>query len=167
MTKKTPASTVMARSLILRSQPENMTNAAHPENRMLDLLKRMGHLPMLKPPSESPLSMPQVAMLNWVSHSPGCGVRDIANGLHVTPPTISVGIHRLVKDGWLEQRSDPTDRRARPIFLTEKGIELIESIKEHRTEMITLFLSGLANDEQEQLIYLLDRAVSELENART
>ncbi len=140
-----------------------MTNSTQPENQMLLLLKRMSALPMMKPPSESPLSMPQVTMLNWVARSPGCGVRDIAKGLHVTPPTVSVGIRRLVQDGWLEQRSDPDDRRARPIFLTEKGGELIETIREYRTQMLKLFLSGLERDEQDQLICLLDRAITSLE----
>lgn len=143
-----------------------MTNTNQPENQLLALLKRMGDLPMMKPPSESPLSMPQVAMLNWVAHSPGCGVRDIAKGLHVTPPTVSVGIRRLVQDGWLEQRSDPDDRRARPIFLTEKGVELVANFREHRTQMLKLFLSGLASNEQENLICLLDRAISALEAAQ-
>lgn len=143
-----------------------MTNNTQPENQMLNLLKRMIDLPMMKPPSESPLSMPQITMLNWVARSPGCGVRDIANGLHVTPPTVSVGIRRLVRDGWLEQRSDPDDRRARPIFLTDKGNELTETIREHRAQMLKHFLSGLASDEQEQLICLLDRAISALETAQ-
>ena len=140
-----------------------MINSTQPENQMLLLLKRMSDLPMMKPPSESPLSMPQVTMLNWVARSPGCGVRDIAKGLHVTPPTVSVGIRRLVQEGWLEQRSDPDDRRARPIFLTEKGGELIETIREYRTQMLKRFLSGLERDEQDQLICLLDRAITSLE----
>ena len=134
-----------------------------PENRMLDLLKRMSRLPVMKPPSESPLSMSQVAMLNWVARSPGSGVREIAQGLCVTPPTISVGVRKLIKDGWLEQREDPQDRRARPLFLTEKGHAFVEIIQQHRTQTIKLFLSGLSNYEQEQLISLLDRAISALE----
>ncbi len=137
-----------------------------PENRMLDLLRRMSKLPMMKPPSESPLSMPQVTMLNWVARSPGCGVREIAQGLHVTPPTISVGVRRLVKDGWLEQRSDPDDRRSRPLFLTEKGEAFVDIIQLHRAQTIKSFLSGLSTNEQEQLISLLDRAIRALETAQ-
>jgi DNA-binding MarR family transcriptional regulator len=133
---------------------------------MLDLLRRMSRLPVMKPPSEFPLSMPQVTMLNWVARSPGCGVREIAQGLHVTAPTVSVGVHRLIKDGWLEQKDDPNDGRSRPIFLTEKGQVLWDIIQQHRTQTIELFLSGLSTDEQEQLISLLDRAISALETAQ-
>ena len=134
-----------------------------PENHMRDLLKRMSQLSVMKPPSESPLSMPQVAMLSWVARSPGCGVQEIAQGLHVTPPTVSVGVRRLINGGWLEQKEDPNDRRARPLFLTEKGEAFVDIIEQHRTQTIKLFLSGLSNDEKEQLIYLLDRAISALE----
>jgi len=119
-----------------------METLMKPENRMLDLLKRMSKLPMMKPPSESPLSMPQVTMLNWVARSPGCGVREIAQGLHVTPPTISVGVRRLIKDGWLEQKNDPDDRRSRPLFLTDKGEAFVDIIQQHRAQTIKSFLSG-------------------------
>ena len=141
---------------------ENLTNH---EDRMLALLNRISSLPMMSPPKESPISIPQAAMLEMVARDPGCGVLDIAKRLNVTPPTISVGISRLVKDGWLEQRNDPDDRRARPIFLTDKGITLVAAMNDHRTEMLKLFLSGLADDEKEQLICLLDRAIGALESA--
>ena len=143
-----------------------METLMKPENRMLDLLKRMSKLPMMKPPSESPLSMPQVTMLNWVARSPGCGVREIAQGLHVTPPTISVGVSRLIKDGWLEQKNDPDDRRSRPLFLTDKGEAFVDIIQKHRAQTIKSFLSGLSTNEQEQLISLLDRAITALETAQ-
>ena len=130
---------------------------------MLNLLERIGDLPMMKPPEKSPLSMPQLAMLFWVARTPGCGVKDVAQGLHVTPPTVSVAVRRLVKDGWLEQRNDPHDRRARPLFLTPQGEGIIAALHAHRKKMIQAFLSGLSSTEQEQLVLLLDRAISALE----
>ena len=144
-----------------------MTELLKPEDRMMAILQRMSSVPMMKPSKEFPLSAPQIALISWVAHSPGCGVLDISKGLHVTPPTVSVGIRRLVKDGWLEQRSDPDDKRARPIYLTEKGGGLVEALKVHRTQMLKLFLSGLEDEEKEQLICLLDRAVSAIEGAQT
>ena len=62
-----------------------------------------------------------------------------------------------------EQREDPEDRRSRPLFLTEKGDTFVEIIHQHRTQTIKAFLSGLSINEQEQLISLLDRAISALE----
>jgi DNA-binding MarR family transcriptional regulator len=143
-----------------------MTEFIQPETRMLDLLKRISNLPITKPPSESPLSMPQVALLNRVARAPGCGVRDIAEELHVTAPTVSVGVRRLISDGWLVQQNDPNDRRARPLYLTEKGESLMAAVHQHRAANLKMLLSGLSMDEQEQLICLLDRAVSALEEAQ-
>ena len=143
-----------------------MKTLMEPENRMLDLLKRMSKLPVMKPPSEFPLSMPQMTMLNWVARSPGCGVLEIAQGLHVTPPTVSVGVRKLIKDGWLEQKNDPDDRRSRPLFLTKKGDVFVDIVQQHRAQMIKSFLSGLSTNEQEQLISLLDRAIRALETAQ-
>jgi DNA-binding MarR family transcriptional regulator len=138
----------------------------NPEDRMMAVLQRMSAMPMMKPAKEFPLSAPQIALVSWVNRSPGCGVLDISKALNVTPPTVSVGVRRLVRDGWLEQRSDPDDKRARPIYLTDRGTELVNTLKEHRTLMLKVFLSGLNDEEKEQLICLLDRAVSAIEAAQ-
>jgi len=140
-----------------------MAKFMNPEDRMMAIFKRMSAMPMMRPAKEFPLSAPQIALVSWVNRSPGCGVLDISKALNVTPPTVSVGVRRLVRDGWLEQRSDPDDKRARPIYLTEKGSELVVALQAHQTQMLKLFLSGLEDDEKEQLICLLDRAVSAIE----
>jgi DNA-binding MarR family transcriptional regulator len=133
------------------------------ENRLLVLLRHLGTLPLLHIPDDIKLSPPAIAQLAWVSRSPGCGVLDIAKGLNLSPPTVSVGINRLVKDGWLERQNDPKDQRARPIFLTVKGKTMMAHVRQRRSEMLKFFLSGLTADEQEQLLNLLERAVTEME----
>jgi len=133
------------------------------ENRLLSLLRHLGTLPLLHIPDDLGLSPPAVAQLSWVSRTPGCGVLDIAKGLRLAPPTVSVGIRRLVSAGLLEQRSDPNDLRVRPLFLTQQGEELVNRMRGHRTQMLKFFLSGLEEFEQEQLLELLERAVNEME----
>jgi DNA-binding MarR family transcriptional regulator len=131
-----------------------------PENRLLALLRHMGTLPLMRLPETVELSPPAVGLIGWVDRSPGCGVLDIAKGLHLAPPTISVGIRKLEKSGWLERRHDPNDRRARPLYLTPKGEELMQRVRAHRTQMLKFFLDGLPPTEQEQLLDLLERAIS-------
>ena len=135
------------------------------ETRFVNLFKLISTLPLVRLPEDIELSRPAVTVLLWVSRSPGCGVLDIAKGLQLTPPTISVGIGRLVKAGWLERRNDPKDRRARPVFLTPKGEKLVAHVRVHRTQMLRTFLSGLTLEEQEQLLHLLERGVNALEAA--
>jgi DNA-binding MarR family transcriptional regulator len=133
------------------------------ENRLLALLRHLGSLPLLHVPNDIGLTPPAIAHLAWVSRSPGCGVLDIAKGLNLSPPTVSVAINRLVKEGWLERRNDPNDLRARPIFLTPRGETMMTTVRQRRSEMLRFFLSGLTADEQEQLLNLLERAVTEME----
>ncbi len=130
-----------------------------PEQQLLHLLRTMGELPIMRLPEDIQLSPPAVAILSWVSKTPGCGVLDIAKGLNVSAPTVSVGIRRLEKNGWLTRGSDPNDRRARPLFLTDKAKSLMTTIRSHRAEMLHFFLSGLGTQEQEQLLNLLEKAI--------
>jgi DNA-binding MarR family transcriptional regulator len=135
------------------------------ETRFINLLKHISTLPLIRLPEDIELSRPAVTVLLWISRSPGCGVLDIAKGLQLTPPTISVGIRRLEKAGWLERRNDPEDRRARPLFLTPKGEVIVAQVRVHRTQILGTFLSGLTQEEQEQLVHLLERGVNAMEAA--
>lgn len=134
-----------------------------PETRFINLLKHISSLPLVRLPEDVELSPPAVAIMFWISRSPGCGVLDIAKGLQLTPPTISVGIGRLEKAGWLERRGDPEDRRAHPVFLTLKGEQLVAHVRAHRTQMLRIFVSVLTQEEQDQLLRLLERGAKALE----
>ncbi|MEA3351036.1 MAG: MarR family transcriptional regulator [Chloroflexota bacterium] len=134
------------------------------EIRFKELLQRLRSLHLMRPPSDFELTPSQVGLLVTVAQSPGSGVLELAESLNVKAPTVSVGVRRLVKSGCLQQRRDPEDRRAKPIFLTEKSETLLKQLRRHRTEILKSFLSGLTEDEQEELLLLLDKAISAMEN---
>ncbi|MBL7164335.1 MAG: winged helix-turn-helix transcriptional regulator [Anaerolineales bacterium] len=142
-----------------------MYSSTTPESQMEALLRRLASLRLMRPPQDCELSPPMVGILFWVLQSPGCGVLDLAEGLKVTPPTVSVGVMRLVKDGWLESRRDPEDRRAKPLYLTEKSETLLEQLRMYQREAFKIFLSGLIPAEQEMFISLFDKALSAIEEA--
>jgi DNA-binding MarR family transcriptional regulator len=132
------------------------------EKRLLNLLGQLSTLSVLQLPDDIELSRPAISLLTWISSTPGCGVVDIARGLHLSPPTISVGIRRLVIGGWLERRHDTDDRRSRPIYLTQKGTDFISRLRSHQTNSFRVFLSGLADDEQSQFLSLLEKAIESI-----
>ncbi len=140
-----------------------MASSDTPESRMEVLLQRLSALRLMRPPTDFELSPPLVAALYWISRHPGCGVRELAEGLRVTPPTVSVAVRRLVKEGWLERRRDPDDRRAKPLHITEKSETLLEKLRMHQRAAMKEFLSGLMSEEQETLLMLFDKAVSKVE----
>jgi hypothetical protein len=59
--------------------------------------------------------------------------------------------------GWIERRPDPTDRRARRLFLTDKARPVLGRIWDVSSETQDQVLASLSPDEAEQLIDLLRR----------
>ena len=99
-----------------------MTDTPSPEDRLVGLFDRLRKLAFNQHPLEnSTVTMPQLTLLDWVAASPGCGIQDIAAGLSLTAPTVSVGVRRLEKAGLLERRSDPQDLCAVPGLLPDSG----------------------------------------------
>ncbi len=49
------------------------------------------------------------------------GQLDIVHLTHLKPPTVSVLLRRMEEEGYLSRVTDPTDRRAVRVALTEKG----------------------------------------------
>jgi len=69
----------------------------------------------------SAVTMPQLILLDWIAASPGCGIQEIATGLGLTAPTVSVGVRRLETAELLEHRPDPQDGRAIQLFLPSRA----------------------------------------------
>lgn len=74
----------------------------------------------------SGLSMPQVGVLMHLYRRQGCGVSGIGGHLGISSPAASQLVERLVQQGLVERREDPNDRRARELYLTERGRAMVE-----------------------------------------
>ncbi len=57
----------------------------------------------------------------------GTNVKDIAERIQLDSPAVTGLIDRLAKEGLIERREDPQDRRSLKIYLTPKGRELAET----------------------------------------
>ncbi len=66
-------------------------------------------------------------------------------------------LDRMEADGWVERRSDPQDRRARSLVVTEKARPIIDLIWQVVNETRAEALAGLSGGEREQLVELLER----------
>lgn len=69
-------------------------------------------------------------------------VKDLAERLAIDSSAITGLVDRLEKEGLVERRVDPTDRRAFQIVLTTKGMELAEALRPVAVE----FNENLKND---------------------
>ena len=65
-------------------------------------------------------------MFDVMEHG-GTSVKDIASRIQLDSPGVTGLIDRLVKEGLVERKEDPDDRRSLRINLTRKGQDLAES----------------------------------------
>ncbi|MEW6241854.1 MAG: MarR family winged helix-turn-helix transcriptional regulator [Chloroflexota bacterium] len=142
--------------------PDETTPAGE---QFFSLMTRLRKLGMGNPASGTALVSPaQMALLDWIAASDGCGVQDIADGLGLTSPTVSVGVRRLEQAGLLKRRPNPQDKRAVQFFLTAKGQSLQEQSQIFRRQKLELILSGLTQTEQDSLLELLAKALQVAES---
>ena len=123
-------------------------------------LRRFGTAATSRVPDVSPSAM---ALVEYVASHPECGVRQIAEGLGLSPPTVSVGIKHLEETGVIERKVHPLDKRALQLSLTADGRELHQQVLGFRRQMLSKLLSGLSPQETVQLLDLLEKALDHAE----
>lgn len=62
------------------------------------------------------------------THQDGLRAGEAARGLSVTPATLTSVVNTLERDGYVERRRDPGDRRAVLLHATEAGLTLLRDV---------------------------------------
>jgi len=136
------------------------------EEWLVDLFERLRKLAIDQNPLEgSKISGPQLALLDWVAATPGCGIQDIAAGLGLSAPTVSVSVRRLEELGLLERQPNPQDGRAIRLFLTAQGRALYARAQAFRRQKMRHLLAGLTDEEKATFLSLLEKALTEAERS--
>jgi DNA-binding MarR family transcriptional regulator len=144
-----------------------MTTYTKPEDNLALLMQRLLKLRLAEIPRlDYDLSFSQMEILWFVHGASKCRVQDIADGLGITPPSVSVALRRLEEAGWLERHSDPEDGRATCSSLTKKSTEMLQRAREAQYRGIEQFLMGLTADEKNNLVALLEKAISTAESRK-
>lgn len=107
--------------------------------------------------------------LGLLRENPGVRASTLTDYLGVVPTTTSSVIARLVQKGLVKKAKHPDDGRAVSLTLTDAGQALAETIYQQDLSNMTLFLSAMDEDEQDQLITLLGKVterVTALERER-
>ena len=87
--------------------------------------------------------------------------QDIADVLHVSKSTLSAMVDSLAEDGYVERTSDPADRRAIVLVLTQAGEKRAEEVIEERISAMEFMFRNLTDKDKEELIRLLDKMLGE------
>jgi DNA-binding MarR family transcriptional regulator len=86
----------------------------------------------------------------------------LADILELDAVTMGRHVDRLERDGWLERRADPGDRRAWRLYLTEAAQPTLDRMERIATEMQAAALEGISPADRERLIATLGRIKANL-----
>ena len=73
--------------------------------------------------------------------------RELADLLSVKPPTITSGLKKMEKLGYIVRTPDQEDQRVLRLQNTEKGTACVEKIRETMKEMEQIMYRGLSREE--------------------
>ncbi len=79
----------------------------------------------------------------------GLSQRELADKIYVDGSTLVPVIDKMEKNGLLERRPDPKDRRNNRIYLTKKSESIVDSIVEIILQLRKMFYKGLSKDDLE------------------
>lgn len=88
---------------------------------------------------------------------------ELARIAAIEQPTMAATLARMERDGLIERRPDPSDKRKALIALTNDGAALIPRLRAATTQVNDAALARLAPQERAVFLDLLDRVCAGLE----
>ncbi len=111
----------------------------------------------LKEKRPSIISILQLEVLSYVKEEKNPLMKDVAEFLHITPPSATSLINRLVKGGLLKREIDKNDRRVIRLTITSKGEKILKKKLEQHFKKIADIIGKLNKKEQEFLIQIFQK----------
>jgi len=115
---------------------------------------------MERPNQKLEISQSEIEVLQFVAQHPGCGVSDIARLRFLRASNVSATVRRLMNNGLVMRQANDHDKRAQDLYLTDDGIEMLNSI----TDEWALLIAGATRRMDARDIAKLRRGVPALRN---
>jgi MarR family transcriptional regulator, transcriptional regulator for hemolysin len=103
------------------------------------------------------LTLTQCKALAALAHCEGVSQQRLAEITEIDPMRLVRILDRLEAVGWAQRRSDPQDRRAHVLAITENAKPVVERVWEIIQDTNTEALKGVTNDEFHLLMDVLKR----------
>jgi len=94
----------------------------------------------------------------------GLTQRDLVDRLDVEQATMANTLSRMERDGLIERRSHPGDRRSQSIHLTPKSAALRAPATEAAQAQNEAALAGFSEDERRTFLDLMRRAITSMQD---
>jgi len=102
------------------------------------------------------LTPPQFALLSFLWQQDGLTQVELSEKGQIDRSTVGGLIDRLERNGLLERRQHPQDRRAYKIYLTERGKSMEETLSACAERSLKHFTAGLNEGELSELRRMLE-----------
>jgi MarR family transcriptional regulator, transcriptional regulator for hemolysin len=112
------------------------------------------------------LTGPQARLLLALERHPNENQVFYAERLEIEPITLTRIADRLEDAGWIERQSDPADRRARILHLTDKSRSIVIALRASVEALFDEMLGGFDAAERETFARMLERIAANLATAR-
>lgn len=122
---------------------------------LLALQKRA--LGALRDDLEREMTMPRFDLLANLARQDGQTLASLSRTMLVTAGNVTGLVDRAARDGLVERREDPRDRRAWRVHRTREGQRAFRDAERRHTTAVARIFAGLSAGELETLLGLLDR----------
>src|SRR3954447_23510516 len=107
----------------------------------------------------------QWAVLAKVERAEGLKQTELAEQMEMQPITLTRLIDRLCDNGWIERRSDETDRRVNRLYLRKAARPLLGKLSGLRSELTATALEGISPSDAHRLLAQLETIKENVRNA--
>lgn len=109
------------------------------------------------------LSMGQPKVLDYLKNRDGAVQKEIAQGCHIEPASLSTILGGMEKKGLIIRRMQEDNRRNLKVYMTDRGRELCNEITKKFSEIEKTALAGFSKEEEEKLRSFLTKIYENLE----
>jgi MarR family transcriptional regulator for hemolysin len=107
----------------------------------------------------------QWAVLAKVERFEGMKQTELAEQMEMQPITLTRLIDRLCDNGWIERRSDDSDRRVNRLYLRKAAKPLLAKLAGLKTELTATALEGISASDANRLLAQLEAIKENVRNA--
>ena len=96
-------------------------------------------------------------VISFLARRPGANQKEIAEFADITTAAVNQTIKEMVADGYVRKETDENDRRHTKIFLTDKGKETGQKLREILRRSDEVITAAITPEKEEEMIELLDK----------
>jgi len=140
----------------------DLTTNAHRLLRLFEEMRGSRPHPAFERLNALNISFSHVRAMHMLAPDRTLAMKDLAEQLHLAPPSVTALTRRLVQTGLVCREPHPQDSRVSLLSLTEEGQHLLQDLYQEHLRRMEQLLQGLDLEEQKIFLDLLERAVGAL-----